>query len=320
MTRNRKIAAGLLAGLLAGATAGAWAQTPGPEQEQERQQAQQELDRQEADRQRQLEEAQRQLEEAAREVARLSAEISGPLVRELRRIHVGSPNRAMLGVNIGRAEPGTRGVRVRSVSPGGPAAEAGVVSGDLIIALNDRELGTGRDLVDGMRELKPGERVKLGLLRGKDRKDVYVVVRAMDEWPLLGAHGLPAPGAPGMPGRPHLPHFLLGPWGDAEFVEVTPGLGRYFGTDTGLLVVRVPDAAGGELAEGDVILSIGGRTPQDAGHALRILASYQPGETVQLEIMRDRKRSKVELRIPEDGGGLRGLVLPRAPAAPPPPG
>lgn len=320
MRKLEVIAAGLMAGVLAGATGGAWAKAATAEPDRDRQQSQQEAEPADADRERQLQEAQRQLEEAAREIARLSSEISGPLVRELRRIHVGSPNRAMLGVNIGRAEPGTRGVRVMSVSPGGPAAEAGVVSGDLIVALNDRDLGSGRDLMDGMREVNPGDRVKLGLLRGKDRKEVYVLAGAMDDRLLFGEPGIPPPGAPGMPGRPPLPHFLLGPWGDAELVEITPRLGRYFGTDTGLLVVRVPEAAGGELEEGDVILSIGGRTPQDAGHALRILASYQPGESVQLEVMRDRKRRRVELRTPEDGAGPRGPAPPRALAPPPPPG
>lgn len=312
---NRRQTTALAAALLLGATAGASAQTGNAQQEQ----AQQELERRETDRQQQLEQAQRQLEEAAREVARLSAELSGPLLHELRRIHVGSPNRAMLGVNIGRAEPGTRGIRVLSVSPGGPAEEAGVLSGDLIIALNDRDLESGRDLTAAMREVEPGEKVKLGLLRGADRKDVFIVTRPAEELFVAGGHGISAPPAPGVPGHPRMPHFLLGPWGDAELVTVTPQLGRYFGTDKGLLVVRPPDDAGGDVQEGDVILSIGGREPQDAGHALRIFASYQPGETVRLELMREGKRREASVRIPEHGAGRGRAGAPSPPPAPPRP-
>lgn len=316
---KRLLAMGLSAAWLAGATAGAWAQSPVPEDD--RADSRRELERAEADRQRELAEAQRQLEQAAREVARLSAEISGPLVQEIRRIHVGAPDRPMLGVNIGRSEPGTEGVRVLSVSPGGPAAEAGVVAGDLIVALGDRKLRTNRDLIVGMQTLEVGEKVKLGLVRGGERKDVYVELRPAEELLFLGEpgiHGLPPPGAhglPGMLGGAHFAHFLLGPWGDAEFLAVTPGLGRYFGTDKGLLVVRPPEVAGGELQEGDVILAIGGREPQDPGHALRILASYQPGETVELVSMRDRKRREVVLRIPDDAGAAASV--PPLPPLPP---
>jgi S1-C subfamily serine protease len=304
---KRLLAMGLSAAWLACATAGAWAQSPVPEDDR-------------ADAQRELAEAQRQLEQAAREVARLSAKISGPLVQEIRRIHVGAPDRPMLGVNIGRSEPGTEGVRVLSVSPGGPAAEAGVLAGDLIVALGDRKLRTNRDLIVGMQALEAGEKVKLGVVRGGERKDVYVEPRPAEELLFLGEpgmHGLPPPGAHGLPGMlrgAHFAHFLLGPWGDAEFLAVTPGLGRYFGTDKGLLVVRPPEVAGGELQEGDVILAIGGREPQDPGHALRILASYQPGETVELVLMRDRKRRDVVLRIPDDAGAAASV-----PPLPPPP-
>lgn len=301
---NRTFASALAAALLAGLVTGAAAQT-------ETQAAGPAPSEREAER-RELEEAQRKLEEAAREVARLSAELSGPLVRELRRIQVGSPGRAMLGVNIGRAEPGTNGVRVLSVSPGGPAAEAGVVAGDLIVGLNDKRLGSGRDLVEGMRQVEPGDRVKLGILRGKESKDVFIIARAAEDLLYAGEPGIPVPGAPGFPRRPHHPHFLLGPWGGAELVAVTPKLGRYFGTDKGLLVVRAPDAADGGIEEGDVILSIGGREPQDAGHALRILGSYQPGESVSLEVMRDRQRRSVTLKIPEHQIG-RSRVRPGVP-------
>jgi len=157
-------------------------------------------------------------------------------------------------------------------------------------------------------------------VRGGERKDVYVELRPAEELLFLGEpgmHGLPPPGAHGLPGMlrgVHFAHFLLGPWGDAEFLAVTPGLGRYFGTDKGPEVVRPPEVAGGELQEGDVILAIGGREPQDPGHALRILASYQPGETVELVLMRDRKRREVVLHIPDDAGAAASV-----PPLPPPP-
>ena len=84
-------------------------------------------------------------------------------------------------------------------------------------------------------------------------------------------------------------HWLLGGWGDAEFVTLTPQLGRYFGADKGVLVARAPEDAALGLQDGDVIVAIGGREPQDGRHAMRILRSYQPGEPVELRILRDRR-------------------------------
>ena len=57
---------------------------------------------------------------------------------------------------------------------------------------------------------------------------------------------------------------------DMELVTLTPKLGRYFGTDKGVLVVRAPSSAEFKLEEGDVIVDIDGRAPQNGAHAMRL--------------------------------------------------
>lgn len=253
--------------------------------------------------QQRMEEAQRKLEEAARELAMLSSEMSGPM-QQVFKIRHGAGGRAVLGINIDNAAPGTDGVRVVSVSPGGPAATAGMQAGDLIVALNGRKLAAGRELVEQMREVKPGDRVAVDLRRdGRplaltvEAREAAGMVPQMDfELGDLGPHVMH--GLAGLEGHAGMP-FLLGPWGDAEFATMTPALGRYFGTDKGLLVVRSPKAAGAELEDGDVILSIGGREPQNGGHALRILRSYQPGESVDFKVLRQKKERTVKILVPE---------------------
>jgi S1-C subfamily serine protease len=263
-----------------------------------------------------LEEAQRRLEEAAREVAELSMQLSGPVIEEIRRIRIDGHGRAMLGINLGNADPGVNGARVVSVSPGGPAAEAGVLAGDLVVAVNGQQLGSGRDLVAHMRGVKPGEKVDLDLRREGKPVKVVVIARPRDELLFAGE-----PGVHGgvMAGMPLMPHFLAGPFGDAELVSMTPGLGRYFGTDRGLLVVRAPEEAGAGLEDGDVILAIGGREPQDPGHAMRILGSYQPGETVELKVLRQKKQQTLRLPVPDlpEERRHRRMMAPPAPPAPP---
>ena len=54
-----------------------------------------------------------------------------------------------------------------------------------------------------------------------------------------------------------------------------------------------------KLQDGDVILSIDGRVPENGSHATRILHSYQPGEKIHLKIMRQRKALELEATLPE---------------------
>jgi hypothetical protein len=124
---------------------------------------------------------------------------------------------------------------------------------------------------------------------------------------------LPAPAAPG---APMFSIFLGdGGWGDMEMVSLTTDLGRYFGTDKGLLVVRAPSDDNLKLRDGDVIQRIDGREPTSVSHAMRILASYQGGETLEMEIMRDRKREKLSIEVPDN---RRGFLAPAPAIAPTP--
>lgn len=102
--------------------------------------------------------------------------------------------------------------------------------------------------------------------------------------------------------------IFSGPVADMELAPLTPGLGRYFGTDTGVLVVRAPPEKELGLKDGDVILSIGGRKPIDSSHAIRILGSYDPGEKVTLEVMREHRRISVTATLPAEGPMSRRML------------
>ena len=101
-----------------------------------------------------------------------------------------------------------------------------------------------------------------------------------------------------------------------ELVELSEGLGKYFGTDQGVLVVSAPTSGALELEDGDVIQSIDGREPTSVNHALRILGSYQPGEELELSIMRDQRRRTLDVTIPDDRTSFMPVRPPLPPAAP----
>src|SRR5688572_12900358 len=258
-----------------------------------------------------LEAARERLEAAAREVAELSGQLNEPMMREYMKTY--RQPRAILGINLGdSAEQSKEGVALDSVSPGGPASDAGLKAGDVLTSVDGKSLRRAADgesgaaiLVRHMRSVKPGDKVKLEYLRDGKAQKVEVVTEAMD--PRRFARSMPSvapiPPVPPLPGEPFTMAYrgFDGHHGlhRMELVTLTPKLGQYFGTDKGVLVVRAPKESELKVEEGDVILDIGGRAPQSGGHALRILRSYQPGEKVVVNILRNRKPMKLEYTMPE---------------------
>jgi PDZ domain len=110
----------------------------------------------------------------------------------------------------------------------------------------------------------------------------------------------PVPSFKALSGWGGAPMIIRGPVADMELARLTPGLGRYFGTDTGVLVVRAPPDGALGLQDGDVILSIGGRKPIDSSHVIRILGSYDPGEKITLEVLRLHHKISVATTMPAE--------------------
>jgi S1-C subfamily serine protease len=262
-----------------------------------------------------LDEAKARLEAAARDVARLSAEATAPVVRMVTRGLRGEGRRAMLGVTIEDAQDG---VSVIGVSPGGPADQAGLKAGDVILSINGTVLSgadetPSRRLMSVMARVEPGDSVGLRVRSGGEDRDVVVEARPLeDRMYFVGRRFGPPGGGPvtvsGPPrGRPGAagwpPPFFPGPlgrWRDMELVDLTPALGGYFGTEEGILVVRAPRDEKLQLQDGDVILEIGGRKPMTPEHAMRILASFEPGETLTLTIMRQKRRQTLSMEVPPE--------------------
>ncbi len=83
----------------------------------------------------------------------------------------------------------------------------------------------------------------------------------------------------------------------AEFTPITEGLGDYFGTDRGILVVRVgPDtpAARAGLVAGDVITKIDGKVVGEVGELRRAVARAG-NAALKLDILRKGKPRALEL-------------------------
>jgi S1-C subfamily serine protease len=237
--------------------------------------------------------------------------------------------RARLGVSVDMraTENDSIGATIESVTPGGPAAKAGIRSGDIITRINGKSLTAqdnmkhGEDesppgvrLVEYASQLKPNDTVTVEYRRGTARQSTKLVtgdepIMSMGDLPEMGRLELPggamrriAPegvrggefGFEKTPGGAMAYAFGFGgPLMNLELAPINPDLGQYFGTTEGVLVISVPKESTLGLRGGDVILSVDGRKPSGPASLHRILRSYEPGDSFKLEILRNKSRMTV---------------------------
>jgi len=260
-----------------------------------------------------MHEAERRLAEAARQVADLSmAQL--PRVERLERV-IRASRGPMLGVSISSVDDSgpVEGVELMGVSPGGAAEEAGLRSGDVITSINgesltaDNSARANEKLLDFMEGVEEGDKLDVEYLRAGKSQSASLTPRPMEN--NVFAFGFDGDNfnVPSFPVAPHVERFGNFIWrsdgdgfGAMELAPLSERLGSYFGTDEGLLVVSAPANDDLQLEDGDVILSIDGRKPTSVAHAMRILGSYESGEELEIEIMRDKRKRTIKLEIPDN--------------------
>jgi S1-C subfamily serine protease len=112
------------------------------------------------------------------------------------------------------------------------------------------------------------------------------------------------------------------PWWGLNLAPVNAGLGRYFGTDKGALVIAGNDDALPGLRAGDVIVAIDGEPVERPEDALRALRDQEPGDSVKVGILRDHRKQSLDLKVPAFHSIFAmppGMPAPPAPPAPPEP-
>jgi serine protease DegQ len=97
----------------------------------------------------------------------------------------GHARHAFLGIQPGELTPEiarqlgvntTSGVVVLDVVSGGPAAKAGLQPGDVITAINGKQVATVEDFLAVLRPLSPGDTVTVSYLRGDAKREAKVVL------------------------------------------------------------------------------------------------------------------------------------------------
>ena len=199
-----------------------------------------------------------------------------------------------------------RGVRIVELTPGSPAAAAGVQKGDLITVIAGQRIGTMDDLARTVQGKPPGTRLTISLLRGNDERQLDVTLGRRGQAAARPAEDV----APGVP---------------ASAVEAaeTPPAGPRLGVRTVPVSEEVQQQNNLPDTKGAVVVNVSAGSPAEAAglptSAVILAVDGKPVATPQelAEAIRTSQAAEVELTYVYQGEASRKKVaVAAAPATP----
>jgi S1-C subfamily serine protease len=218
-----------------------------------------------------------------------------------------------LGITVRDSDAG---VVIEDVGSETPASRAGLRQGDVVTEFDGERTRSAAQFTRLVRETPPGRTVKMTVRREGSSRTMEITPETRR------AGDIRLPDIAG-----DLRSFQIGPrdftfdFGDGLIVSprrlgatVTPmsdQLAAYFGVKQGILVTEVASGSPAEAAgmkAGDVILSVGGRDVSSPEDVAREIREAQPGASVDLRVMRDRKEMALTAKLPERQRQARPFV------------
>jgi len=205
----------------------------------------------------------------------------------------------------------TEGVLVNEVMEDSPAEEAGIKKKDVIIKYKGKKVKDAGDLTTWVLETKPGEEVRIEIIRdGKKKKPKVIIGKQPKSYSLLYGEDWDF-----TPGRQS---FYFG--GKRGYLGVvleglSEQLGEYFGVKDGegALITEVEEDSPAEkagLKAGDVIVKIDGEEIEDPGDVVEVVMDKEEGDKVKINVLRNKKKKTFTLEVAEREstfGSLKGL-------------
>jgi serine protease Do len=215
------------------------------------------------------------------------------------------------------------GVRIESVRPGSPAANAGLQTGDIVLEFDGERVRSVRQFTRLVRESPPQRTVTAVILRGSARQTLQVVPEVTGEFAADVFGGIRLQRRNSLRGfnldvTPPTRRGRLSR-GQGLGVTVTPlsdQLAQYFGVKEGALVTSVDSgspAADAGLRAGDVITTVDGRSIRTAADLAEEVRRARPGDGIEIGVTRDRQSLRLKATLPETRpltlSGRRGLPV-----------
>jgi len=171
---------------------------------------------------------------------------------------------------------------VSQVESGGPAEDAGLKPGDVILAVNGHDIERSSELPPLVAAIKPGQQATLTIWRDKSEKSVRIKIAELEDEPTVASNDAPTNADTGKLG------LAVRPLTGNEQKQLHTA---------GRLVVEDSDgpAAIAGVERGDVILAVNGAPVGSVGEFRKAVDSS--GTTVALLIQRDNAQIFVPVRV-----------------------
>lgn len=182
------------------------------------------------------------------------------------------------------------GVVIADVSPGGPGDKAGLKRRDVILSCNTHAMETARQFDDDINRRQAGEKITLVIQRGTNRLTVPVEVQEQaTPWDPLAALASPEKNL-----VPRLGILCIEI--DKDVAQLMPDLRRSYGL---IVAARAPSGQPQllDLEPGDIIHAVNNTPIADLPTFQRLIAGFQRGDPVVLQIERDGRFQYVAFEI-----------------------
>jgi len=200
----------------------------------------------------------------------------------------GKVTRGWLGVYIQKLTPemaeslkvpGGKGALVADVTKDGPAEKAGILSGDVIVRFDGREVEDPHELPQIVASTSPGKQVQVTVVRDGKRIDISVKIAEM-----AGEEARAGKGGPDLSKGMGL-----------TVQDITPEIAKHLDIENrnGVLVASVESGSPADDAgfrEGDLIRQINRKPVQNTGEFQKVMKKVQNDKTVLFLIERGEGR------------------------------
>lgn len=179
------------------------------------------------------------------------------------------------------------GVVLVAVVPGGPAASAGLMRGDILLTLDGQEVNSQAELVAVLQANQPGDRVEATFQRGGAERRARITLGDRNGQAFLGV-------TPAVAAVEEAAEESTTPPAVPTLTPVVTA-----GALIGEVVADSPAEAAG-LEVGDIVVAVDG-TKLDADNSLAdLIGSYSPGDEVVLQLTRDDEELEVTATLGEN--------------------
>ncbi len=190
------------------------------------------------------------------------------------------------------------GVLVSGVTEDSPAQKAGLEKGDIIQYFEGEKIRRPSNLVDAVRETKPGTKAEIKIVRNGKKKDITATIGELDvktfdfDW---------------KEGKDFKFEFKSRPYLGVHLQPLNDDLAGYFDVKAGegALVMTVEEDSPAHKAgvkSGDVIVTLGDMEIKGPDDAIKIIGDMEKGETVAITLIRHKKKKVLKAELDEMKG------------------